>query len=274
MNLEGMDVDQVDSLARHIDTHARTLESIAAVLGGLAAELSHLWRGPAAATFQHDCETRHRPAITAAASAVSEMHHHLIANLAEQRRASAAGGAGGLSAIGLGSGGGGAGPGGGGGGGGGWTADRAWKDLENATKIYGAVTLPFGIMELAGKSGPLFDVLDKVGYVGTAVGAVGTVDDAWKASNELDGGHYAAAANDFADGVADGLKAVPGPLAPVTYLAGVDLTLLHKVANLDWKDTPNPLSWSNFKQYYAPEFGQMVTPGFWGQAAKVYWSAM
>ena len=92
MNLEGMDVDQVDSLARRMDIHTRTLESIAAVLGGLAAELSHLWRGPAAATFQHDCETLHRPAITAAASAISDMHQHLVANLAQQVRASAADG--------------------------------------------------------------------------------------------------------------------------------------------------------------------------------------
>ena len=107
MNLEGMDVGQVDSLARRIDTHTRTLESIAAILGGLAAELSHLWRGPAAATFQHDCETLHRPAIAAAASALSDMHQHLIANLAQQRRASAAdsagsagsAGSGGLSAL-------------------------------------------------------------------------------------------------------------------------------------------------------------------------------
>jgi uncharacterized protein YukE len=90
MNLEGMDVDQVDSLARRMDTHTRTLESSAAVLGGLAAELSHLWRGPAAATFQHDCETLHRPAITAAASAISDMHQHLVANLTQQVRASAA----------------------------------------------------------------------------------------------------------------------------------------------------------------------------------------
>ena len=263
MNLEGMDVDQVDSLARRMDIHTRTLESIAAVLGGLAAELSHLWRGPAAATFQHDCETLHRPAITAAANAVSDLHQHLVANLAQQVRASAAdGGSGGPLTDGLGA---------GGAGGSGWSLDRAWNDLGIATTIYGAVTFPFAIAELLGKSGPVFDVLDKVGYVGTAVGAVKVLDDAWQTSNELDEGHYAAAANDFADGVTDGVKAVPDP---VTYLAGVDLTLLHKVANLDWKDTPNPLSWSNFKQYYVPEGEQMFTGAFWEQAAKVYWSAM
>lgn len=268
MNLEGMDVDQVDSLARRMDTHTRTLESIAAVLGGVAAELSQLWRGPAAATFQHDCETLHRPAITAAAAAISDMHQHLVANLAQQVRASAAdgGSAGPVTAIGLGS------------GGGSWTLDRAWNDLGNATTIYGAVTLPFAIAEMVGKSGPLFDVLDKVNDkvdgVGIVVGGVKVVDDAWQASNQLDEGHYAAASNEFVDGVSDGLKAVPGPLAPVTYLAGVDLTLLHKIVNLDWKDTPNPLSASNFRQYYVPEFEQMGTGAFWEQAAKVYASAM
>lgn len=90
MNLEGMDVDQVTSLARRIDSHTRTLESIAAVLGGLAAELSHLWHGPAAAAFFHDCETRHRPALGGAARAIAEMHAHLVANIEQQTRASAA----------------------------------------------------------------------------------------------------------------------------------------------------------------------------------------
>lgn len=264
MNLEGMDTDQVNGLAGRIDTYRRSLESIAAVLGGLAAELSHLWRGPAAATFQHDCETRYRPAITASAAALSDMHQHLVANLTQQVRASAAdGGSGGPLAV------------GGAGGGGGWTLDRAWHDVRNAAQIYGAATLPFGIMEALGKSGPLFDVLDKVGYVGTAVGAVGAADAIWddalQSSSDLDEGHYSAAANAFADGVTDGVKAFPDP---VTYLGGVDLTLLHKVADLDWKDTPNPLSGSNFRQYYVPEMKQMGTGAFWEQAARVYWSAM
>jgi uncharacterized protein YukE len=264
MNLEGMDVDQVDSLARRMDTHTRTLESIAAVLGGLAAELSHLWRGPAAATFQHDCETLHRPAITAAASAISDLHQHLVANLAQQVRASAAdGGPGGpVTAGSL------------GGGGGSWTPDRAWNDLVNGTKIFGTATLPFAIAEVLGKSGPLFDVLDKVGYVGIAVGAVSTLDDARQASHDLDDRRYGAAANDFVDAVSDGLKTVPGPLAPATYFAGVDLTLLHKIANLNWTDTPNPLSASQFMQYYWPELKQMGTGAYWEQAAEVYWSAM
>lgn len=90
MALEGMDVAAVADLARRVDAHTRTLESVAAQLGGLAAELGRCWHGPAAATFQHDCETRHRPAIAAAAGATSEMHRHLTANMAEQRLASAA----------------------------------------------------------------------------------------------------------------------------------------------------------------------------------------
>jgi uncharacterized protein YukE len=261
MNLEGMDVDQVDSLARRMDTHTRTLESIAAVLGGLAAELSHLWRGPAAATFQHDCETLHSPAIMAAASAISDMHQRLVANLAQQVRASAAdgGSAAPVSAGSL------------GGGGGGWTLGRAWNDLGNTTKIFGAATLPFGVAEKLGKSGPLFDVLDKVGYVGTAVGAIAIFNDERKLGNDLVEGHYVAAANEYVDYASDGLKDVPDP---AYYLAGVDLTLLHKIANLDWKDTPSPLSASNFKQYYWPELKQMRTGAYWEQAGEVYWSAM
>ena len=63
-------------------------------------------------------------------------------------------------------------------------------------------------------------------------------------------------------------------MAPATYFAGVDLTLLHKIANLNWTDTPNPLSASQFMQYYWPELKQMGTGAYWEQAAEVYWSAM
>lgn len=105
MAFEGMDVDQAQSLARQLDHHAQALAQISAAAADLAAQISLYWRGPAAATFHQEWEGRHRPALTATAHALSDMHARLTANIREQQQASAAGtadghsGAGGATAV-------------------------------------------------------------------------------------------------------------------------------------------------------------------------------
>ncbi len=90
MTLEGMDVDRAQALARQLDGYAQALAHISAALTGLAAELGHSWRGPASATFQQQCMAQYRPAFGNAAQALRDMHTHLVANIQQQVRASAA----------------------------------------------------------------------------------------------------------------------------------------------------------------------------------------
>ena len=90
MSLEGMDVDQAQGLARQLDGYGQALAHISAALAGLAAEFGHSWRGPASATFQQQCTAQYRPALSGAAQALSDMHTHLMANIQQQTRASAA----------------------------------------------------------------------------------------------------------------------------------------------------------------------------------------
>ena len=113
--------------------------------------------------------------------------------------------------------------------------------------------------------------LKVVGLAGSAVGAVHMAEDLYGADEDLSDGNYVGAANEFVYGVADGLQAYP---SPVTYLAGVDLKLLTRFANLDWKDTPNPFSGSNFSQDYVPVFSPWGPAAFWKQAGKTLWGDM
>jgi uncharacterized protein YukE len=244
-----MDIDQVADLARQLDANARTLTGIAALLGGLAEALGQQWRGPAAAVFARDFEASHRPAIVAAAQQLSDLHARVIANLGQQQTASAATGFGA--------------------GAGGWpTVDRVWNDAGTVSTIIGLVGIPVHLLVDGSRVDKAFVGL---GYVGTAMGVVSVGIDAYNASEALDQRHYAAAANDEADGVTDGLKAFPNP---IVWGIGVDATLLHDDVNLDWSDTPSPLSWANLKNDYWPVYKSMYTIPFWEQAGETLWGAM
>jgi len=285
MSFEGMDADQLRGLAKQIDSDAQALDNLVTRLTGVVGTLTLLWNGPVAATFEQDWQSKNRPALLAAYHTLSDLHTHLVSNISQQTSASAADG--------------------------GWTAERAVGDLENGIKIVGAVGLPLGIISEFGggltdlkdasilKKGWTYATEDRLfssddggwartttefvedshlgtglkvaGLAGSAVGVAHVAEDSYRASEDLDDGNYAGAANEFVEGAADGLQAYP---SPVTYLAGVDVKLLDQVANLDWKDTPNPFSGSNFEQYYLPEFESMKTGAFWEQAGKTLWGDM
>lgn len=256
MPFEGMDTAEVADLARQLDAAARTLTGIAAQFGGLAEGLGQQWRGPAAVAFARDFEASHRPAIVAAAQQLSDLHARVIANLGQQEAASAAagfGGPGGAAAAGPGA----------------WpSVDRVWNDAGTVTTAAGLVGIPVSLLADGTRLDKAFG---GVGYVGTAIGAVNVGIDVTKASEALDQRHYAAAVNDEADGVTDGLKAFPNP---IVWGIGVDATLLHDDVNLDWSDTPSPLSWANLKNDYWPVYKSMYTIPFWEQAGETLWGAM
>ena len=93
MPFEGMDIDQAQQLARELGANAQALAGITVALSGLAQELGHCWRGPAAATFQYQWTAQHHAALSSAAQALADMHTRLVANIDQQAWASAAGSA-------------------------------------------------------------------------------------------------------------------------------------------------------------------------------------
>jgi uncharacterized protein YukE len=286
MSFEGMDVDQLQSLAKQIDSDAQKLYNLVTNLTDVLGGLTLLWQGPVAATFEQDWQSKNRPALLTAYNTLTTLHTHLVNNINQQTSASAAEG--------------------------GWTAERVVGDFENLLTGAGLVGLPLGIVSTLGggltdltdasilKKGwtyatedrlfssddggwvkstaefvaghpVLDDGLKTVGLAGSAVGVAHVVEDSYRASEDLDDGNYGGAANEFVEGVADGLQAYP---SPVTYLAGVDIKLADQVANLDWKDTPNPFSGSNFQQDYVPVLKSMGTGAFWEQAGQTLWGDM
>jgi uncharacterized protein YukE len=286
MSFEGMDADQLRGLAAQINTDAQTLSGLVTTMTGVLAELTLFWQGPMVAVFERDWQAKHRPSLLAAHDTLTGLHTHLVSNIDQQTSASAAEG--------------------------GWTAKGVVGGLEDGLKIFGTLALPLAVISDLGKASdsldgaPLLtkvwsyatddrlfsedgvgwvkttaefvadhpgldDSLKVVGLAGSAIGVAHVVEDSYRASEDLNDGNYVGAANEFVTGVADGLQAYP---SPVTYLAGVDLKLLDQVANLDWKDTPNPFSGSNFQQDYVPVFESMGTTAFWKQAGKTLWADM
>lgn len=285
MSLEGMDVDQMQGLARQIDSDAQALYNLVTGLSAVVGGLSLFWHGPMVTTFEQDWQSRNRPALLAAYDTLTNLHTHLVNNINQQVSASGADS--------------------------GWTVTGV---LEDGITAIGAVGIPIGLISEIGKGaddltgasllkqgwsyatgdhlfrlapedvkwaretadvveGSHLDMaLKVVGLAGSAVSLYDAGGAVLKASDDMNDGNYAGAANEFVQGVADGLQAYP---SPVTYLAGVDLKLLDQVANLDWKDTPNPFSGSNFEQDYAPVLKSMFTSGsFWEQAGKTLWGDM
>jgi len=308
MSFEGMDVGQVQAIARQLDANARALDGIAGLLAGLAEELILHWQGPAAARFQHEWAAEHRQALHAAAQALGDMHASVVANIGQQQGASDAdAGFGVLAGTVL------AGVAGG--------LGTAWSVAQNIDgKLSLAETPLDNIEELAkGEYDPLspdfnqydktwsslmkldddgtflkYDespalqwlhdspgvrnaadvlgkthasvVLDKLGPVGTAMGAIGTGVDVGNAGVAAAHHDYGSAGGDLVDATADGLKSTPYPPA---YLAGATVALFKEDYDLgsqiDWKEgLPNPLTGDNFKNIYVPALesvpGEMVGP--------------
>jgi uncharacterized protein YukE len=284
MSLDGMDVDQARILGQRLDDNAQALYRIGAMLAALTAELGHYWQGPASASFQHQWAAQYRPALGAAASALTDMHTHLLANIQEQIRTSAAD----------------AGP--------GWPSGivtgvtltaligglgRAWQIAEKAEGYTSLVTTPFERLAqlddegtlLRFKESPILQwlhdnphvqqvsetlsnthvsaVLDKVDDVGTGVTFLSMGISGDHLYHDLGQRQYADAGGEIIDMTATGLKSTKDP---VLYLMGFDISLYQKDYELSrqiqWNDIPNPFNASEFYNDYIPAFkflpGQLI----------------
>jgi hypothetical protein len=273
---EGMDVDQAQGLARQLEQHAQALAQVSAVTATLAAELALYWRGPAATAFQHEWEGRHRPALSATAHALSDMHARLTANIRDQQLASAATTADGADSSAAGSGTSGSGA----AGGGTWTVQRIVTDIsEGKTPVDKLVDLMDASkhVPVAGHSwNQIKDAASHQGFWdhnrlhvmyalhdsshvqqareilgkwhvpgGLAVGGailsgISLGQDLDKTHQDAATGDYGAVVGDTVDTAADALKAYPGPGSQVTWLAGGDIALLKAdydlAGQIDWKE--------------------------------------
>jgi uncharacterized protein YukE len=254
MSFEGMDVDQLQGLAKQIDSDAQALDSLVTTLTGVVGTLTLLWNGPVAVTFEQDWQSKNRPALLGAYNTLRDLHTHLVSNISQQTSASAAEG--------------------------GWTAERVVGDFENVLALEGLVGVALSGTKILDGT-PIGSVFGGMDQISLGIDAYHTQEEEFHVGEDVGQGHYVAAANDFTNGVADGLDTTgdivgdDDPLLGVAFhLAGVDLKLADQVANLDWKDTPNPLSASQFDQYYVPELKSMGTGAFWEQAGKTIWGDM
>jgi uncharacterized protein YukE len=255
MSFEGMDVDQLQGLAKQINADARALSDLVTTLTAVAARLTVLWHGPLAAAFEQDWQSKLSPSLQAATGTLTDLHTHLQNNINAQISASAAdaglaGPSGGASAI--------------------LPAVVAGVGvIWSGAQLAGQFTSPVDTMAslIPGASDDL-PVLGATGDFDTGMAMVTAGIDGAKAGDALANHQYAAAGGDLVDGTADALKA-GGPEDPVPYLAGVTLELGKEdydlAGQIDWSQgVPNPLTGSNFSTIYAPALeavpGEMVDP--------------
>lgn len=298
MPLEGMDVDQAQRLAQQLDGYAQALIHITAGLGRLTEELSYHWRGPASATFQQQWSTQYHGAISRAAQAMTDLHTHLAANIQQQVQTSNtdAGGGGaawpgagaaisGLTVTGL-----------LGGAGALYKAVDRGNDyfslvngplgLAKNANVVGRYDKTWTqVLHLANDSSflkykqssflhwfhdnphvqeanSLLAKMPAHQFIGRVSGALGWADagiDAGKAANDaFNHQNYAAAGGHMVDATASALK---GMKYPPLYLAGVDISLIHKdytlARQVDWSNIPNPLNPEVFRDDYVPTFKQL-----------------
>ncbi len=90
MSFEGMNVDQLQALAKQIDADAQALHNLVTGLTGAVGALSLCWQGPMVARFEQDWQSRNRPALLAAYHTLTDLHAHLVSNISQQVSASAA----------------------------------------------------------------------------------------------------------------------------------------------------------------------------------------
>jgi uncharacterized protein YukE len=265
MSFEGMDVEQLQGLAKQIDSDAQALDKLVITLTGVVGTLTLLWNGPMAATFEQDWQSKNRPALLAAYDILTSLHTHLVNNISQQTSASAAEG--------------------------GWTAARDSGGFENFLTGRGFENFLTGeglvSMALTGtklmEDTPVGYVDEGLGLISIGIGANRTAHEASDGGYELAQDHYVAAANDFAMAFGDGLETEGGVAfefrqpevgAPL-YAAGFGIKLIDEEANLaaniDWKDVPSPVSGSNFQQYYVPALESQET---WEQASKMLWGML
>lgn len=89
MSIEGMDTNQLEGLAKQIDSNSQALYNLVNSINGVIGALIFSWNGPAATTFEHDWQNKNRPALLNAHNILANLHSELIKNIDQQKSTSA-----------------------------------------------------------------------------------------------------------------------------------------------------------------------------------------
>jgi hypothetical protein len=271
-----MDIGEAGNLAARLDGNARALSAVATVLGGLVTDLERRWLGPGFAEFAREFETSHRPALLAAAQAMSELHATLVVNIDQQQAASSAATEGGGAAA---------------------VLAGAWAGLNTGFSVEGLAAEPIDMVRgLAGvhsSGGDMWDVIgdtqaaswlrdsgqlqsmdtfladshvyavtDKLGDAGAGLAVIGGLIDVGEGGRDAYDGDYAAAGGQAVNATSAGLT-FAGPAGP---LAGFDL----EVAKADYDEIsmggplPSP-TLSNLTREYLPDVTYLLPEEAWDE---------
>jgi len=87
-NIQGMDVDQVTSIAHQLHNQAEQIQTVINTINGLVNQLPGVWHGKDATEFEGWWNNQHRPALQNAAAAIDGLHQSALNNVSQQQQAS------------------------------------------------------------------------------------------------------------------------------------------------------------------------------------------
>ena len=88
MAFEGMDVDEVRSLAGQLQTQAQNITQVVSSIDSIISSMENVWKGKDATDFQSWWQTQHRPHLNQAEEAIMGLHQSALNNAAAQDQAS------------------------------------------------------------------------------------------------------------------------------------------------------------------------------------------
>ncbi len=88
MAFEGMDVDEVRSLAGQLQTQAQKITEVVSSIDSIVSSMENVWKGKDATDFQSWWQTQHKPHLNQAEEAIMGLHQSALNNASAQDQAS------------------------------------------------------------------------------------------------------------------------------------------------------------------------------------------
>ena len=88
MAFEGMDVDEVRSLAGQLQTQAQNITQVVSSIDSIISSMENVWKGKDATDFLSWWQTQHKPHLNHAEEAIMGLHQSALNNAAAQDQAS------------------------------------------------------------------------------------------------------------------------------------------------------------------------------------------
>ena len=88
MAFEGMDVDEVRSLAGQLQNQAQKITDVVSSIESIVSSMENVWKGKDATEFLSWWQTQHKPALNHAEQAIRGLHQSALNNAIAQDQAS------------------------------------------------------------------------------------------------------------------------------------------------------------------------------------------